>query len=69
MARYARPLLILAEVHPEKVFSDVILRSAAGGGTMENLEILRGVHPEHMTGLRMTASSLPYGSYLAIVKE
>ena len=50
--------------HPDTMFLDVILRSPANGGTTKNLivsvtaEILRGVHPELIEGLRLTRRSL-----------
>ena len=50
--------------HPDTMFLDVILRSPANGGTTKNLivsvtaEILRGVRPELIEGLRLTRRSL-----------
>ena len=52
--------ILLAGFQPEAVFLDVILRSPANSGTTKNLivrgsaEILRGVYPEPVEGLRMT---------------
>ncbi len=53
----------LASVHPETPVLGVILRSPASGGATKNLdvtgiaEILRGVYPESIEGLRMTLGS------------
>ncbi|MFA9613056.1 MAG: hypothetical protein ACERK9_03830, partial [Deltaproteobacteria bacterium] len=53
----------LTSAHPETVFSDVILRSLADGGRRRiswlkgSAEILRGVYPEPVEGLRMTLGS------------
>ena len=50
------------------MFLNVILRSPANGGTTKNLivgvaaEILRGVHPELIEGLRMTSKSFQMGT-------
>jgi hypothetical protein len=50
------------------MFLDVILRSPAHGGTTKNLmvsgtaEILRGVYPELIGGLRMTLGSFRMGT-------
>jgi hypothetical protein len=49
----------LISIHPETIFVDVILRSKATKNLMVNIaaEILRGVYPEPVEGLRMTLRS------------
>ena len=50
----------IASVYPETMFLDVILRSKATKNLIVSMaaEILRGVYPELVEGLRMTLWSL-----------
>jgi hypothetical protein len=50
MSKVSNNEQLITRVHPETVFSDVILRSPANSGTTKNLEILRPAQ----AGLRMT---------------
>jgi hypothetical protein len=65
---WKRSLPPLTSIHPASMFLEVILRSPAPGGTTKNLivsvaaEILRGVYPGLVEGLRMPMWSFRMGT-------